>query len=75
MAVWADIKAPVLMIDGGASPAKWFIDEDTRQRRRAVLTDLAHVELDGLGHMLHWQAPATVAETIAEFVRARALLG
>ena len=74
MAIWAEIAAPVLMIDGAASPAKWFIDEATRAERRSVLADLEHVELDGLGHMLHWQAPGRVAEPIADFIATRRLL-
>ena len=75
MAAWADITAPVLMLDGAASPAKWFIDEPTREKRRAQINDLTHIELADLGHMLHWQAPVQVADPIAHFLSSRALVG
>ena len=74
MAAWSRITAPVLMLDGAASAAKWFIDEPTRDKRRARIADLTRVELAGLGHMLHWQAPVQVARAIADFLHSRGLV-
>lgn len=67
-AVWQRVTAPVMCIDGGASPATRFTDEAEMRERRACFTDLQHIVVNGCGHMLHLQAPDKIATHIAAFV-------
>ncbi|RJS94377.1 alpha/beta fold hydrolase [Salinisphaera sp. Q1T1-3] len=69
-AVWQAVVAPTLLIDGGASPAGALVQPAEMAERRACFTHRRHVVLDGLGHMIHWQAPEAVAEHIAAFMTA-----
>lgn len=68
-ALWRRVSAPVLCIDGAASPAAGFIDAATRRARRACFADVAHAEIAGCGHMLHVQDASAVAERIVRFLR------
>jgi len=72
MAVWAEVRAPVLCIDGGDSPARHFCSDVEMARRRACFADLTHAVIDGCGHMLHLQAPDAVAAEICAFLEERA---
>lgn len=71
MALWAEVTAPVLCIDGGDSTARHFCDAAEMARRRACFADLEHVVIDGCGHMLHVQNPDAVAAQICRFLDAR----
>ena len=70
MALWAEVTAAVLCIDGGDSPARYFCDDAEMQRRRACFANVTHVVVDGCGHMLHLQRPEAVAAEICAFVDA-----
>lgn len=72
MAVWAEVRAPVLCIDGGDSPARHFCSDAEMARRRACFADVTRAVIDGCGHMLHLQAPDAVAGEICRFLDARA---
>lgn len=68
MAVWQQVTAPVLCLDGGQSPASRWIDAAEMQRRRDCFRDVTHDLLPDCGHMLHLEQPATVAARIAQFI-------
>lgn len=68
MAIWQQITAPVLCIDGGQSPASRFTPESTMSQRRACFASLQRVVIEYCGHMLHLQAPTAVAEAMAGFI-------
>ncbi|CAN0276577.1 unnamed protein product, partial [Chrysoparadoxa australica] len=68
MAVWQQVTAPVLCLDGGQSPASRWIDAAEMQRRRDCFRDVTHDLLPDCGHMLHLEQPATVAARIAQFL-------
>lgn len=72
MAVWAEVRAPVLCIDGGESPARHYCSDAEMTRRRACFADVTHAVVDGCGHMLHLQAPDAVAAEICRFLDDRA---
>lgn len=65
MALWNEVRAEVVMIDAGASPARHMVDADAMAERRRCFSRCEHIELPGLGHMLHWQAPEQVALPVA----------
>ncbi|ERJ19744.1 haloalkane dehalogenase protein [Salinisphaera shabanensis E1L3A] len=69
-ALWREVRAHVLCIDGGDSPAKYFCGEAEMAERRACFSDLRHVVVDGCGHMLHLQKPQSIAGHIAAFLSA-----
>lgn len=70
MALWREVTAAVLCIDGGDSPARYFCDDAEMQRRRACFANVTRVVVDGCGHMLHLQKPEAVAAEICAFVDA-----
>lgn len=67
-ALWAEVEAPVLCIDGGDSPARFFTDAEEMQARRACFATSEHVVIEGCGHMLHLQQPDAVAAVIQSFI-------
>jgi pimeloyl-ACP methyl ester carboxylesterase len=69
-ALWREITAPVLCIDGGDSPARWFCDATEMAERRACFANLRHVVIDGCGHMLHLQQPQAIGREILAFLAA-----
>ncbi|MES1932575.1 alpha/beta hydrolase [Salinisphaera shabanensis T35B1] len=69
-ALWREVSAHVLCIDGGDSPAKYFCGEAEMAERRACFADLRHIVVDGCGHMLHLQKPQTIADHICTFLSA-----
>ena len=72
MAIWGEVTAPVLCIDGGASPARGLLSEVELAERHACFARLTRVVLDAAGHMLHVQQTARVAQEIACFLDAAA---
>lgn len=69
-ALWREVRAPVLCIDGGDSPAKYFCGDAEMAERRACFADLRHIVIDGCGHMLHLQKPQAIARHICTFLGA-----
>lgn len=68
MAVWRQVTAPVLCLDGGRSPASRWINAAEMQRRRDCFRDVTHDLLPDCGHMLHLEQPAGVAARITQFL-------
>lgn len=64
MAIWREVRAPVLCIDAGASPARALVTDNDMARRHACFNDLTHRVMPGCGHMLHLEAPERVAALI-----------
>jgi pimeloyl-ACP methyl ester carboxylesterase len=62
------IRAPTLLIEGGASPVSRIPDLD---ERRDCLPDARRVILDGVGHNPHHTAPDQLAALILEHLDAR----
>lgn len=69
MACWRRVHAPVLWIEGGASPIRAWLGEDDAgfAVRMRAFRDLRHATVPGAGHMLHHDAPEAVAKLIEDF--------
>jgi len=68
LAVWREITARTLFVDGALSPFTKAIPPEEVQRRRACFREHRSVRIDGGTHMLHFSAPAETARAIAEFL-------
>lgn len=68
MAVWAQVSAPVLCLDGGDSPVQKWIPDEEMQRRRGAFRQMTRDVLPGCGHMLHLEQPGAVAQKIEAFL-------
>ncbi|MEK6806621.1 MAG: alpha/beta hydrolase [Pseudomonadota bacterium] len=68
MAVWKDITAPTLFLDGGKSVFAKAIPADERKRRRACFRDYREDVIADAGHMLHFDAPEETGRRIAAFL-------
>jgi pimeloyl-ACP methyl ester carboxylesterase len=70
LACWRRVRAPVLWIEGGASPIRAWLKEDAAgfASRMAAFPDLRHELIPEAGHMLHHDAPSTVAAIIEDFL-------
>ena len=66
-AIWAQVTAPTLFVDGGASVFRKTLPDGEVRRRRALFRDRREVEIDGVGHMLHFEAPEVLADRLLEF--------
>lgn len=66
-AIWAEITAPTLFVDAGNSPLRDALGKDELERRRAQFQQHQTVELEGVGHMMHFEAPETLADTLRDF--------
>ena len=69
MAIWREITAQTLFVDGKLSPFHKAISAEETARRRGCFRDARHVMLDQGTHMLHFSAPAETARAIAAFLR------
>jgi pimeloyl-ACP methyl ester carboxylesterase len=69
LACWRRARAPVLWIEGGASPIRAWLKEDDAgfAARLQAFADLRHEVVPGAGHMLHHDAPAAVAALVEDF--------
>lgn len=67
-AVWAQITAPTLFIDGATSRFAQSIPEEEKQRRRSQFRDHREAVIAGVGHMLHFEAPDELGRLLAEFL-------
>lgn len=68
MAIWREVTARTLFVDGEKSPFIKAIPAEERQRRCAAFRDSRQVEIAGGTHMLHFSAPEATAKAIAEFL-------
>jgi pimeloyl-ACP methyl ester carboxylesterase len=69
MAIWRQIRAPTLFIDGSASNLHALISAEERAARRACFTQREETLVEGAGHMLHFDAPQRTGERMADFLR------
>lgn len=69
-AVWREITAPTLFVDGARSQFAKAIPPEEVQRRRACFRDHRSVSVDNGTHMLHFSAPAETARAVAGFLAA-----
>lgn len=61
-----EIRAPVLVVDGGRSP--WRLPDEAE--RVACLRDARRVVVEGAGHLVHHDAPVALATAIRAFLEA-----
>lgn len=69
MAVWRQIQASTLFIDGGASPMRQALGTAEMAARRACFSRRREQVLEGVGHMIHFEAPQQAAALILPFLR------
>jgi len=68
LAIWREITAPTLFVDGALSPFTKAIPPAEVQRRRACFRDHRAVVVERGSHMLHFSAPEETARAIAAFL-------
>jgi len=68
MAIWREIAAPTLFVDGGLSPFRNAITPEETARRRACFRDWRAATVERGTHMLHFSAPEETARAIAAFL-------
>lgn len=67
-ACWRSISAPVLSVLGSESEQRKWLDADgDTQRFHQALARVTVVDLEGVGHMLHHEAPERVAEVVSRW--------
>lgn len=69
-AIWACVEAETLFIDGGASPFAHSLPAGEPERRRQLFRRHRRVVIEDAGHMLHFEAPAALADHLADFFSA-----
>lgn len=67
-AVWKEVTAPVLCIDGGISGMYKMLGEEEVARRRAIFQDSQTVVIPDCGHMVHFDEPEEVARIMEKFL-------
>jgi len=67
VAIWKEITAPTLFIDGGQSAFGKAIPAEEVKRRRACFPGHREIRVANGSHMLHFSAPEETARHIAEF--------
>jgi len=68
LAIWREITAPTLFVDGGLSPFRNAITPEETARRRACFRDWRAAAVASGTHMLHFSAPQETARCIADFL-------
>ena len=69
MAIWRQVTAPTLFIDGGLSEGPRWIGADEQARRRGCFARHEQLSIAGAGHMLHFDAPLETGRAIAAFLQ------
>ncbi|MCI0749615.1 MAG: alpha/beta hydrolase, partial [Nevskiales bacterium] len=69
VAVWKEVTAPTLFLDGEESALAKAIPREEIVRRRAAFRRHREAALPGAGHMLHFDAPEDTARNIAAFLQ------
>ncbi|HEX4895442.1 MAG TPA: alpha/beta hydrolase [Solimonas sp.] len=72
MAVWREVTAPTLFLDGGASPFLQALPAAELAQRRACFRSRTEAQIAGAGHMLHFDAPEATGRAMADFLAADA---
>jgi pimeloyl-ACP methyl ester carboxylesterase len=65
--LWAEITAETLFIDGGRSPFAKTLPAGELARRRALFKGHRQTSIEDAGHMLHFDAPDTLARLLGAF--------
>lgn len=68
LAIWREITAPTLFVDGGLSPFRKAISAEETARRRACFREHRAVVVERGSHMLHFSAPDETARAIHAFL-------
>ena len=68
LAIWREITAPTLFVDGGLSQFRNAVTPEETARRRACFRDWRAAIVDRGTHMLHFSAPEETARAIAAFL-------
>lgn len=68
MAIWKEVAAPTLFLDGGASSFRNAISADETAQRRGCFRIHEAKVIDGAGHMLHFDRPGETAGAIRDFL-------
>lgn len=74
-AFWAEIEAPTLLINGSESGEFWFdkpgatyLEPDELARRVGAFRNAKLVEIEGAGHMVHFDRPAELLAEVRGFL-------
>ena len=74
-AFWSEITAPTLLINGSESGEFWFdrpgatyLEADELARRVGAFRDAKLVEIEGAGHMVHFDRPAELLSEMRGFL-------
>lgn len=74
-AFWLNVKAPTLLINGKESGEFWFdtpgavyLEPDDLHHRVGAFPDAKFVEIDGAGHMVHFDRPDELLAEIRDFL-------
>lgn len=70
MACWRRIACPVLWVRGTESTARHWRDDTPEQlaARKASFADFREIALEGVGHMMHHEAPERLARALEAFL-------
>lgn len=66
-AIWAQITAETLFVDGTRSSFAQGLPAEEIARRRALFRQHRAAVIEGAGHMLHFEAPEALARVLADF--------
>ena len=73
--LWSEITAPALLVNGSESGEFWsgkpgavYLSPEELARRVGAFRNAKVVEIDGAGHMLHFDRPNELLETIRSFL-------
>lgn len=80
---WSWIECPVLVVTAGRAGEFWRdrrgmtagdgrLDGDELERRLACFSDVRHIEIEGAGHMVHFDAPDELNRVIDAFLESLA---
>ncbi|HUS24425.1 MAG TPA: alpha/beta hydrolase [Candidatus Binatia bacterium] len=73
MAIWREVTARTLFLDGANSPFLKAIGAEELARRRACFRDRTEGRVENAAHMLHFDAPEATARAILDFLAAPAV--
>ncbi len=68
IALWREVTADTLFLDGGKSLFTKAISDAERERRRGCFRTHSEAVLPAAGHMVHFDAPAETAAEVATFL-------
>lgn len=68
LAIWREVTAPTLFVDGGKSPFAKAVTAEETKRRRACFRVHREARIENGSHMLHFSAPEETARAITNFL-------